>query len=398
MGMDLSEGDTEELEIEIDASQDVEPLRTAPSPELPSATAVEEHRHLHVPYRDWCKFCVMGRGTGLPHGRSGSSTIPLVGLDYFYITTGGVKIRTELEFAGDGEGNAALEKAREDGKIIKCLVVRCLHSKMIFGHVIPYKGAGEDQFVVGLVVADIAWLGHTKMILKSDNEPALQTLVEQALERARVQCRGLTSISQEHPPAYDSQSNGGVEVGIRLIRGLFRTLKLCTEARLDKFVPVDHPLVSWLLEHTCLILSVRVRGSDGLTAWARVRGRAFNQRMLSFAESVLYKLPTKGPRAAPDGNMGTRWAIGTFLGYSRNSNCYLVSTADGVIPARSLQRRPSQERWSPDEVAHSTNAQKSKCASTNPLPSRPTLLEPHARPPSANYGSVRRTSTNTDTL
>ena len=163
MGMDLSEGDTEELEIEIDTSQDVEPLRTAPSPELPSATAVEEHRHLHVPY-------------------------PLVGLDYFYITTGGVKVRTELEFAGDGEGNAALEKAREDGKIIKCLVVRCLHSKMIFGHVIPYKGAGEDQFVVGLVVADIAWLGHTKMILKSDNEPALQTLVEQALERARVQC------------------------------------------------------------------------------------------------------------------------------------------------------------------------------------------------------------------
>ena len=66
MGMDLSEGDTEELEIEIDTSQDVEPLRTAPSPELPSATAVEEHRHLHVPYRDWCKFCVMGRGTGLP--------------------------------------------------------------------------------------------------------------------------------------------------------------------------------------------------------------------------------------------------------------------------------------------------------------------------------------------
>ena len=75
---------------------------------------------------------------------------------------------------------------------------------MIFGHVVPYKGAGEDQFVVGLVVADIAWLGHTKIIFKSDNEPALQTLVEQALERARVQCRNLAPISQEHSPAYDS--------------------------------------------------------------------------------------------------------------------------------------------------------------------------------------------------
>ena len=90
-------------------------------------------------------------------------------------------------------------------------------------------------------------------------------LVEQALELAPVQCRGLASISQEHPPAYDSQSNGGVEVGVKLIRGLFRTLKLCNEARIDKFIPVDHPVVAWLLEHTCLILSVRVRGNDALT-------------------------------------------------------------------------------------------------------------------------------------
>ena len=83
---------TEELEIEIDASEDVEPLQTAPSPELPSAKVVEEHRHLHIPYRDWCKFCVLGRGTGLPHGRGGSSWIPQVGIDHFYITAGGVVV------------------------------------------------------------------------------------------------------------------------------------------------------------------------------------------------------------------------------------------------------------------------------------------------------------------
>ena len=70
-------------------------------------------------------------------------------------------------------------------------------------------------------MADVASLGHTKLIFKSDNEPALRTLVEQALERARVQCRGLASISQGPPPAYDSQSYGGVEVGVKLIRGFF---------------------------------------------------------------------------------------------------------------------------------------------------------------------------------
>ena len=56
--------------LEIDTSKDVEPFQTAPSPELPSAKMVEEHRHL--------------------------------GVDYFYITAGGVKVRAELEYAGDG--------------------------------------------------------------------------------------------------------------------------------------------------------------------------------------------------------------------------------------------------------------------------------------------------------
>ena len=72
---------------------------------------------------------------------------------------------------------------------------------------------------------------------------------------------------------------------------------------------------------------------------------------MSFLESVFYKLPTKGPRAAPDGNMGARWEVGTFLGYSRSSNCYLVGTATGVTSARSLQRRPAEERWNASEVA-----------------------------------------------
>ena len=166
---------------------------------------------------------------------------------------------------------------------------------MIFAHVVPYKGAGEDAYVSGLVVSDIEWIGHKKLIIKSDNEPALRTLIVSSLERARVQCDAVDTISQEHPAKYDSQSNGGVEVGVQILRGLFRTLKLCLEARVDKYLPVDHALISWLVEHAALIINVRVKGSDGLTAWARVRGRAFNQRLMASGEKVLYKLPMKGP-------------------------------------------------------------------------------------------------------
>ncbi len=296
----------------------------------------------------------MGRGLGLQHGQGLASWIAIVGLDYFFITRGGPKKRSELEFSMDAAGEVALAEARKRGDVIKCILLRCLKTKIIFAHVVPYKGAGEDQFVASLVVSDIAWLGHTRLVVKSDNEPALQTFVTQALEAVRVRCDGVGTITQEHPAAYDSQSNGGVEVGVRLVRGLFRTLKLCMEARLDKYVPINHALIPWLLQHTCLVLNVRCRGTDGLSAWMRARGRPFNQRLVGFAEKVLYKLPSKGPHSQPDGNMGALWADGIFLGYDRNSNTYIIGNADGVKMSRSLARRPIEERWCADTAAKLT--------------------------------------------
>ncbi len=347
-------GEAEGDEVDIKDDEDVEALKTAPNPQLPTAKEIEDHRLIHVPFRCWCKWCIMGRGLGLQHGQGLASWIAIVGLDYFFITRGGPKKRSELEFSMDAAGEVALAEARKRGDVIKCILLRCLKTKIIFAHVVPYKGAGEDQFVASLVVSDIAWLGHTKLIVKSDNEPALQTLVTQALEAVRVRCDGVDTITQEHPAAYDSQSNGGVEVGVRFVRGLFRTLKLCVEARLDKYVPINHALIPWLLQHTCLVLNVRCRGTDGLSAWMRARGRPFNQRLVGFAEKVLYKLPSKGPHSQPDGNMGALWADGIFLGYDRNSNTYIIGNADGVKMSRSLARRPIEERWCADTAAKLT--------------------------------------------
>ena len=85
--------------------------------------------------------------------------------------------RKDIEYTTDAVGEAKLAKDREANRIIKCVVIRCLKTKVLFAHVVPYKGAGEDQYVSSLAVSDIEWLGHVKLILKSDNEPALRTLV-----------------------------------------------------------------------------------------------------------------------------------------------------------------------------------------------------------------------------
>ncbi len=48
-------GEQGDEEIQIEAEEDVQPLRPAHSPETPTAKMMEEHRYNHIPYRDWCK-------------------------------------------------------------------------------------------------------------------------------------------------------------------------------------------------------------------------------------------------------------------------------------------------------------------------------------------------------
>ena len=346
----LEAGEEESVSIEDEDETEVEPLKVANDPKLPSADAVEQHRCLHIPYRAWCKFCVMGQGRGDQHRSGPESTIPKIGVDYFFITSGGLKKRKELEMSDE-----ALEKARSEGEVLKCLIVRCYSTKNIWGHVVPVKGADEDDFAVNCAVTDILWLGHTQLIIKGDNEPALQALIARSLEVLRIRTAeddSVTKISKEDPAPYDSQGNGGIEVGVMVLRGLFRTLKLCLEARLGKFIPIGHALMPWLLQHTCFLLNIAKRGQDGLTSWARARGRAFRQKILGIGETVMYKLPTKGPRSQPDGNMGTKWHQGVFLGFSRESNQYILGTEDGLAYSRAMTRCPQPDRWSSDVLAN----------------------------------------------
>ena len=235
--------DEGEITIRDEEAQDAEPFKVARGPKLPPEDDVECHRCSHIPFRSWCRWCVMGRGRGDPHLASAGSSIPIVGLDYFYIDEESVKKREELDYEKDAAGEAALDEERAAGNLLKCMVVRCASTKCIFGHVIPRKGADEEDFSANLVVEDVSWLGHVELMLKGDNEPALQALIARSLEVIRVKAGHVDKINTERPPTYDSQSNGGIEVGVMLIRGLFRTPRLCLEARIGKRIPAGHAVI-----------------------------------------------------------------------------------------------------------------------------------------------------------
>jgi hypothetical protein len=344
-----------EGETEIQPEEETADLKVGADPAMPSAADVAEHRVTHMPYRSWCKHCVAGRGVGEQRGRHAGRKhdIPRVGIDYWFITSGGdLKRRKELEeeYPLSTDGDAKLESDRIELKIMKCLAVRCHESKAVFAHAIPVKGRGEDNFVADLVKSDVEFMGHVKLILKSDNEPALLALGQAALLSIRCDVVAgeskVESISFENSAEHDSQSNGGTECGIRAVRGVFRTVKLCLEERLGRKVPSTHPLMTWLVEYSALLLNAKQVGEDGKTSWSRLRGRDFGQKLIGFGEAVLYKQPPKGPQHDVHGNMGPRMFPGRFLGYSCFSNTYLVETEDhDVVKVRSILRRPEADRW-----------------------------------------------------
>ena len=94
---------------------------------------------------------------------------------------------------------------------------------------------------------DIEWLGHTRITLTSDNEPAIVKLLQETL----VQLKKHATVEQAgegHPPPYDHKSNGSIENGVKQVQGMIRTLKLGAVVRIQRRIPATHPVFSWLVE------------------------------------------------------------------------------------------------------------------------------------------------------
>ena len=115
---DIEDGEAgDEVGIEMEDTE-VEPVRKAVDPGKPTDKQIEEHRMTHLPFRTWCRWCVLGRGRGLQHQTCGTSLDPVVGLDYFFLAGAGVVLTEEL-----GMDDEQLSAARQRGDVAKWLAI-----------------------------------------------------------------------------------------------------------------------------------------------------------------------------------------------------------------------------------------------------------------------------------
>ena len=126
-----------QLEDELNAPEEARPTRTITRPTAPTQEEIDRHYVDHLPYRDWCPYCVEAFGRERAHHshHTDERGIPLVSLDYMYMAKSGICARDELP---EDEQEGAL----------RVLVAKCASTKCIFAHAVPRKGTDPDRYIL----------------------------------------------------------------------------------------------------------------------------------------------------------------------------------------------------------------------------------------------------------
>ena len=171
---------------------------------------------------------------------------------------------------------------------------------MRFAHVLPNKGVND--YAVQVVIKDLERLGHKRIILKNDQEPAVMAL------RAAVKARSSVEIVPEESPAYESASNGEIKSTIRTIQDQIRTIKDDLECRIGARLGKDENVVTWMVTHAAETTNrYHVLAAKGYTAYERWKGRKFRREMVEFGEYVMFKTP--GLKGKEIRSEVARWSV-----------------------------------------------------------------------------------------
>ena len=96
---------------------------------------------------------------------------------------------------------------------------------------------------VGRVVEMLAKLGDNKVVLRSDQEPAILDLINGVIET-----RQDPTIPQNSPVG-DSRSNALVGRAFRSATDQIRSLRLALQKRVGCQVPPNHPHLTWIVQN-----------------------------------------------------------------------------------------------------------------------------------------------------
>ena len=254
-----------------------------------------EHSLTHVPFRKWCKACVLSRSKGNPHRprtlyerkHQDKTTIQL---DYMFPW-------------GDGD----------------CKVLTMTETK------------------TGYTSATIVHALKQMIDEGGDSQANIQTDSELARAAAALRPDGRHEVKVT--PRGSSQSNGVVERMDQTVAATCRKFKVLVEDEYNIKIVEGHVLNSWLVRHSAWVQSRYERRESGHTAFQELKGMAYTSELVPFGETVAGHFPLKHRE-----KMDSDWHLGIWEGRTSTSNEHILLTQGGVLRCRSVRRLELEER------------------------------------------------------
>jgi hypothetical protein len=224
----------------------------------------------------------------------------------------------------------------DEEEVATLLVMRDRDTRAIRAWVLEHKGADLVE-TVDRAVTGVRELGYRgRVLIRCDGEPALKALRNSIIKELPD---GATPITT---PVGESQSNGGIEVAVRTVKGLLRVHLAALERKIGARFPSGHPVLTWLVEHVTDIITKYMVGVDGKTGYERVFGRPVREEGLEFGETLHWR-----HRATKDMHvvLDARWSTGVWLGRNWGGVIHQVYANGKVHAIRGVQRQPREARW-----------------------------------------------------
>ena len=158
------------------------------------------------------------------------------------------------------------------------------------------KGVGQDHemdWLIEDVSDELKVRGHQggvggQIIMKADDETNII-----ALRNALMKHHGGVVVP-EQPAKNESQSNGAVEEGCRIVSGFTRVLKEQLGDKAKMKLETDSPMIQWMIRWAAMMTSRYLVGTDGRTSYERRKGRRCDLEVVPCGEAVWYKNVREG--------------------------------------------------------------------------------------------------------
>ena len=173
------------------------------------------------------------------------------------------------------------------------------------------------------------------IIVKSDNEPPLTSLIESSQNLRAI--KGGSRMMAGHSVG-SSKSNGTVS---QSVQGTVRILRSSREEKWRKNLEAAHSIWPWIAEHAGFSLTRLEVVCDGQTPYERLKGYSAKVQGMMFAEGTLWKRKRPG---GPHGQLTCKWEDGVNLSVKATTGESIVGNRGGVWLTRTVRKKDARER------------------------------------------------------